>query len=98
MTGDISKFIKFLNDLNRGCHVEDSYDEYVYSLFNGSLRYVISSRYRDRHFDTFNGDCWSVDSSGIDYVLKCISSHSLRVVYDPNHQPKQQRQVRAIEL
>lgn len=98
MTGDISKFIKFFNDLQRGCHVEDSYDEYVYCLINGSLRYVISSRYRDRYFDTFNACCWSLDSSGIDYVMKCINSHSLRIVYDPNYQPKEQRQVRKVEL
>lgn len=98
MTGDISKFIKFLNDLQRGCHVEDSYDEYVYSIHNGQLKYVHSDRYRHSLFDPSNATHWSLDSGGIDYVMKCISSHSLRIVYEPNHQPKEQRQVRSVEL
>lgn len=98
MSQDIDKFIKFLSDLNRGCHVEDLYHEYVYCLHNGQLRYVVSHRYRSPFFEAWNIDHWSVDSSGIDYVMRCISSHSLRIIFDPHHQPKQASHVRRVEL
>ena len=51
MSQDIDKFIKFLSDLNRGCHIEDLYDGLVYFLHNGQLRYVKSSTYRSHFFE-----------------------------------------------
>ena len=98
MSQDIDKFIKFLSDLNRGCHIEDLYDGFVYCLHNGQLRYVKSSTYRSHFFEVLNAKHWSLDGTGIDYVMECIGSHSLRIVFDPHHQPKQASHVRRVEL
>ena len=99
MSVKLTKFIKFLSDLNRGCHVLDILEGWVYCLdVGGRLRFASYSSYLSGATCKDDLGSWRLDDGSFDAVSRSINTHALRIVYDPKHQPQKKDHVRRIEL